>query len=178
MGDGPGCRYVDPQKTDFKFASGIALCLTFQLTVPVAGYLSNAGGHFVGPPDPADARIWLLGWSREVGDLRVAHLFATHVMQILPVGAAILALFLRPNRVQPTFLIAAAAYIIFVGLVFFAAIKRCPAPARQLTKRSLDHGPPALRTARQKTHDAIAPAPARDAALAVSHPAAKTLSKR
>lgn len=65
-----------PRMTDLEFASGIALCLTFLLTVPVAGYLYNAGSHFVGTPGPADARLWLLGWSREVGDLRVAHFFA------------------------------------------------------------------------------------------------------
>ena len=30
------------------------------------------------------ARHWLTGWSREVGDLRVPHFFATHTMQIVP----------------------------------------------------------------------------------------------
>lgn len=111
-----------PEKTDVEFASGIALCLTFLLTVPVAGYLSSTSSHFVGTPGPADARVWLLGWSREVGDLRVAHFFATHAMQILPLGAAILAFCLKPAQVRPAFLIATAAYVGWVGLVFLGAV--------------------------------------------------------
>ncbi len=115
-----------PDKTNFEFASGIALCLTFVLTVTVAGYLSNAGSHLVGTPGPADARLWLLGWSREVGDIRVAHFLATHAMQILPIGAAILALILKPTQVRPAFLIATTAYIGLVGFVFLEAVGGIP----------------------------------------------------
>ena len=60
------------------------LVLTFFSTVLVAGYLSSHGGHYVGAPGGDAATILFLGWSREVGDLRVAHFFATHAMHAGP----------------------------------------------------------------------------------------------
>lgn len=64
--------------------------LTFVLTVPTAGYMSSSVGHHVGTVTSDAQGLWLLGWAREVGDLRVAHFFATHAMQILPACMAIL----------------------------------------------------------------------------------------
>ena len=58
--------------------------LTFVLTLPVAGYMAQQSGHFVGEAVSDAGGLWLMGWSRSVGDLRVAHFFATHAMQILP----------------------------------------------------------------------------------------------
>lgn len=60
-----------------------AVCC-FVLTLIVAGYLGNNGGHFVGiQTDPARV-VPILGWSTEVGDLRPAHFLAIHVLQVLP----------------------------------------------------------------------------------------------
>ena len=60
-----------------RLAIGLGLVLTFVLTVPIAGTLANNAGHFVGTP-VTGAAVPLFGWSREVGDLRAAHFFATH----------------------------------------------------------------------------------------------------
>lgn len=67
-----------------------SLIMTFVLTLPVAGYMSGHGSHFVGAATSDAGGLWLMGWSREVGDLRVAHFFATHTMQIVPVVYALL----------------------------------------------------------------------------------------
>lgn len=58
--------------------------LTFALTMIVAGYMSNAGGHFVGTPTPGAPVLPLVGWSAQVGDLRPAHFLSIHAMQALP----------------------------------------------------------------------------------------------
>lgn len=62
----------------------LGLILTFVLTVPVAGFLASSAGPHVTAPPPDGGKMWLMGWSREVGDLRVAHFFATHALQFLP----------------------------------------------------------------------------------------------
>ncbi|MCU0912420.1 MAG: hypothetical protein MUE98_14100 [Rhodobacteraceae bacterium] len=75
-----------PVAPTLRLAVGLGLVLTFALTVPVAGYMASAPGHFVGQPQTG-ALLPVLGWSREVGDLRVAHFLATHAMQVVPLLA-------------------------------------------------------------------------------------------
>ena len=84
----------------------LGLVLTLPLTLVVAGYLSSAGGHFVGTP-VTGASVPLMGWSREVGDLRVAHFLATHALHTIPLaGLAATAL---PAAAQRHAVLAAAA---------------------------------------------------------------------
>ncbi|NHB78213.1 hypothetical protein [Rhodobacter calidifons] len=66
-------------------ALALGLVLTFVLTVPVAGTMSSGTGHLVGTP-VTGARMPLMGWSREVGDLRLAHFLATHAMHVVPLA--------------------------------------------------------------------------------------------
>lgn len=62
-------------------------------------WMSAKPGHWVGTA-PSDAQgLWLVGWSRSGGDLRVAHFFGMHMMQALPLAALLLsALPARPGR--------------------------------------------------------------------------------
>lgn len=63
----------------------LGLGLTFPLTLIAAGYLASGQGHWVGGT-PSDAGGFpLMGWSRDGGDLRVAHFFATHALHFIPV---------------------------------------------------------------------------------------------
>ncbi len=61
----------------------LGLVLTFVLTVGAAGFLAGGTGHLVGTP-VTGAKVPLMGWSREVGDLRIAHFIAAHALHALP----------------------------------------------------------------------------------------------
>lgn len=63
----------------------LGLILTFVLTVIVAGTMSSGTGHLVGTP-VTGATLPVMGWSREVGDLRSAHFLATHAMHAVPLA--------------------------------------------------------------------------------------------
>jgi len=58
------------------------------LTVITAGVMSSGAiadpGHWVGGIRSDADGLFLVGWSRAGGDLRVPHFFATHIMQALP----------------------------------------------------------------------------------------------
>jgi hypothetical protein len=66
-------------------AVALGLVLTFVLTVPVAGTMSSGTGHLVGTP-VTGARFPVMGWSLEVGDLRLPHFLATHAMHVVPLA--------------------------------------------------------------------------------------------
>jgi hypothetical protein len=94
----------------------LGLILTFALTLPVAGYLSSNGSHFVGTSTRA---LMVMGWSRDAGDLRVAHFLATHALHFVPV-AGLAAVWLIPA--QATRAVWAAAGL-FAALVIFAFVQ-------------------------------------------------------
>lgn len=63
----------------------LGLVLTFVLTVPVASTMASGTGHLVGTPITG-ARLPIMGWSLEAGDLRLAHFLATHAMHVVPLA--------------------------------------------------------------------------------------------
>lgn len=70
------------------------LGLTLPLTLVTAGTMSAQTGHLVGSAGSGVAGsayslpgLALMGWSRELGDLRVSHFFATHAMHVVPLAA-------------------------------------------------------------------------------------------
>jgi hypothetical protein len=67
-----------------RLSIALGLVLTFALTVLVAGTMASLAGHLVDEPTSA-ASLPIVAWSREVGDLRLPHFFATHAMHVLPV---------------------------------------------------------------------------------------------
>lgn len=67
------------------FSIAIGLALTFVLTVPTAGTMASMLNHHVGTP-VTGARMPFMGWSAEVGDLRLPHFLATHAMHAVPLA--------------------------------------------------------------------------------------------
>ena len=103
-------------------AIGSALIATFFATLVVAGYLSNNGGHFVG--GDAARLLPFMGWARDVGDLRVPHFFATHIMHFAPVLAlafTALGIQSRAMMVAPTAIMA-----VLVASTFAQALSASP----------------------------------------------------
>ena len=66
------------------------------VTGAILGGRTSSGGHWVGGTTNDALGLMVLNWSRDGGDLRVAHFFALHAMQILPV-IAMLFFWLTPN---------------------------------------------------------------------------------
>jgi hypothetical protein len=100
----------------------LGLILTFALTLIAAGTLSSMPGHHVGTPI-THASLPILGWSREVGDLRVAHFFATHALHVIPI-VGLIATRLAPARALVW--AASAAFTALVGLTMAQAFQEQP----------------------------------------------------
>lgn len=101
------------------------LALTLPLTLITAGTLSGLGSHWVGGT-PGDAGgLGLMGWSRDGGDLRVAHFFATHALHIVPLAALVCARLFGRDARTPVH-IAALVYIAWVAATFMQALMGKP----------------------------------------------------
>lgn len=101
------------------------LALTMTLTLASAGVLSGMGSHWIGGT-PSDAGgLPPLGWSRDGGDLRVAHFFATHAMHAVPLAGWLSARFFGPDARGPVRL-AALIYAAFVAFAFVQALMGRP----------------------------------------------------
>jgi hypothetical protein len=99
----------------------------------VTGFaIGGNGGHFVAAggamPGSDLGGLPVFGWSREVGDLRVAHFLALHVMQVLPlVGWAVDRL--APRSARGLVLVAAAVIAgVTVWALAWAAAGRSVVP--------------------------------------------------
>lgn len=109
-----------PRSSALRLGVSAGLIFTFILTVVFAATMGENGAHGVGTPDPGDAGLAILGWSRTAGDLRVAHFFGTHAMQALPLAALAAAALWRERR---AFLATAAFSVVYVALAVFAFLQ-------------------------------------------------------
>jgi hypothetical protein len=91
------------------------------LTLVTAQVLAAGSGHWVGGT-PSDAGgLPLFGWSRDGGDLRVAHFFALHLHQAVPF-LAWAALRWRPMLARPLVGLSLGLGAVVVGAVFVQAL--------------------------------------------------------
>ncbi len=78
-------RQRDGDRSALRLGAVIGLLLAPFLTLIVTGYMSGVVySHWIGNSVSDATGMPLLGWSREVGDLRPSHFVALHAMQILP----------------------------------------------------------------------------------------------
>ncbi len=101
----------------------IGFVMTVVLTSWVAGELAGNGGRYIGVPGLNGARLPVLGWSMEVGDLRPAHFFALHSMQFLPAVGYLADRFQVSSRV---IWLAALLYAIFTVMIFIKTQQSTP----------------------------------------------------
>jgi hypothetical protein len=93
----------------------VGLALVLPLTLVTAGTMSSLGGHAIGGSGSDAGGFPLMGWSRDGGDLRVAHFFATHALHFIPVAAlASVWLFGGKQRLPlRLFILAFTAFVVF-----------------------------------------------------------------
>ncbi len=108
-----------------RLAVALGLVLTFVLTVWVAGAMASMPGHFIGTP-LTGATLPILGWSREVGDLRAPHFLATHAMHVLPIAGLIATGVLRERAAIGAVWASAALFAGLVAVAFFGALAGAP----------------------------------------------------
>lgn len=100
------------------------LFLTLPLTLIVASTLAGNDGHLVG--GSGSASLPLLGWSRDGGDLRVAHFFALHAMHFVPAFGFVVGKLVAERKAKTFVLAFAALYVGLVGYTFVEAIEGQP----------------------------------------------------
>ena len=103
----------------------LGLILTFLLTLIAAGTMSSGTGHLISTPT-THASVPILGWSREVGDLRTAHFFATHALHALPLIGFAASRLLPTSSARTAIWISAAAYTALVAFTMAQAFQGRP----------------------------------------------------
>jgi energy-converting hydrogenase Eha subunit F len=85
--------------------------------------LTIVGAHTVGGPDGGPG-LPVTGWSREHGDVRVAHFIGLHAVQVLALFALALGRSRRPERVRVRAVLAGtASYAALFGLLLWQALR-------------------------------------------------------
>lgn len=110
---------ANKELTGLRWGSILGLIIGSILTLVVAGYMSSGKSHLIGPITHTANPVPLLGWSRTVGDLRISHFVATHMMQILP----IIGLIGDGLKIKAKYLVLTSALLltaICLGLFFMA----------------------------------------------------------
>jgi len=99
------------------------------LTIVTASILSSGvispDGHWVGGVRSDAGGLFLFGWSRTGGDLRVPHFFATHLMQGLPILGLLLDRFL-PRHVRSGLWIGSIFGAVIIAATFLQAVSGKP----------------------------------------------------
>ena len=97
------------------------------LTFVTAFRMGAALGHHVGMEPPGAPRVPLAGWSMTVGDGRVPHFFATHMMQALPLAGLLLDRLLPRGPAVAAVVVVAAGWTALTLLLFRQANLGLPA---------------------------------------------------
>jgi len=104
-------RYGDKNNSGLRYGSisglliGSALTLYYAMLMTLPSVQSHYVGNLIN-----NSTIPLLGWSREVGDLRLPHFIATHMMQALP----LLGLLADKLKLSPRIVLLCATVILVI----------------------------------------------------------------
>jgi hypothetical protein len=102
-----------------------AVALNLLLGGVVGAWLSTMKSHFIGGDGTDASGLPFVGWSTTGGDLRIAHFFGLHAMQAMLV-MGLLAARLRPTVGARLVLVAAVAWSIMAGWLFWLAVHGRP----------------------------------------------------
>ncbi len=103
----------------FRLSLVLAATISFAATVFIAMTLASSNGHWIGGARSDAGGLPLLGWSRTGGDLRVAHFWALHAHQLIPLaGWLVVRTGIRWERSAVL-----AFTVAFVGLIVFTYVQ-------------------------------------------------------
>jgi hypothetical protein len=112
-----------------RYGGAVGLMLGAVLTLITAGIMGSgelaANSHWIGGVRTDAGGLFLVGWSRTGGDLRVPHFFATHMMQGLPILGLLLDRF-SPRFVRSGLWLGAALGVLIVAGTFVQAVNGRP----------------------------------------------------
>jgi hypothetical protein len=109
----------------FRLSLLLGSVLSFVATMVTAGYLASGNGHWVGGIPTDAGGLPILGWSRTGGDLRVAHFFAMHALQVVPLMGWVVAAS-GVARPRTAVWILAGLYTAFIVFTFVQALAGRP----------------------------------------------------
>ena len=98
--------------------------IVFLLGSIEGGYMSTQLKHSIGGADGGEG-LPLVNWSTKIGDLRVAHFFGLHAIQIIPLFAFLLERLKVRSATTLTFVFA-FVYFAFFSIVFIEALNGQP----------------------------------------------------
>jgi hypothetical protein len=111
--------------SSFRLSIVLGCSLAFAATMVTAGFLASGNGHWVGGPHSDAGGLPLMGWSRTSGDLRVAHFFALHALQVVPfMGWIVTRAGVR--RAKAAVVALAALYAGWISFTFLQALSGHP----------------------------------------------------
>lgn len=96
--------------------------LTFGLGGGFGGVLGSNGGHWVGACQSDADGMFFTGWSTRCGDLRVAHFFGMHAMQIIPLLGFFAQRWLSRRPAMALVLVGSVAYSLLSAATFVQAL--------------------------------------------------------
>ncbi len=77
------------------------------------GYISSLQGHTVDSVDGGEG-LWFINWSKFFGDLRVAHFFGIHSLQIIPLFALATIKFIDNSKTKKAVKTFSFLYLVFI----------------------------------------------------------------
>jgi uncharacterized membrane protein YGL010W len=110
----------------YAFAVVVGMWMTLVLGGGFGGYMAAQPGHWVGGAPTDAGGWWLMKWARDGGDLRVAHFFGMHAMQVLPVVGWLAGRSASRRTAIALVVAAACLYAAFSTFTFLQAIAGRP----------------------------------------------------
>jgi hypothetical protein len=114
--------YNMPLAVSLGIKIGLIYCVIFSL---FGGYVSGLQGHTVGGADGGEG-LPFLNWNRFYGDLRVAHFFGIHSLQIIPLFAFFIEKEIKTNASVKVVWLFSCAYLAFVVFTMAQGLKGLP----------------------------------------------------